>query len=414
MKKEVSRRQFLLWTALAGAVGSRAEGQIPSVDREPLGISLIGTGDWGRTLLGYLIKVPGFRLISLCDLYEPHLKRALQIAGGPTSPETDYRRVLDDKQVSAVIVATPPHTHRPIVSDALQAGKHVWCEVPLAHTVEECGALAQTGSQASVTVQVGLQKRYNPTVVQALKFHRAGAIGRAISWSGRWNRKESWRRVARDRAMEDQINWRLNPDLSGGLVTEVLLHHFDLASTFLGGPPVRVQAWGSLLLWQDGRQMPDTVTALLTFSDQVRADFHATLANSFQEVWDIFTGEYGTMFFQGLRGLLFREADARPLGWEVYAKREKLGRSEGYIIVANATKLLEQGKLPGEIGVSETLEDNEIYQALASFLQCCRTGTRPVANLQRGLEASVVALKAFQSLRSEQPVAIRAGDLQIQ
>ncbi|MCS7224298.1 MAG: Gfo/Idh/MocA family oxidoreductase [Armatimonadetes bacterium] len=413
MKKEISRRQFLKWTGLMTFVGSTTTVGSSSPAGEPVGVAFIGTGEWGRTLLGYLIKVPGFEVIALCDVYEPHLKKALEIVGKPVAAHSDYRKVLEDGKVKAVIIATPPHTHREIVSAALQAGKHIWCEVPLAHNEEETRGLAREVVEAKTVFQCGLQRRYNPTIIQAYKFHRAGTLGRLVLWSGRWHRKDSWRRIGRDPESEKALNWRLDPELSGGLITEVLLHHFDLAGHFIGSPPQQVHCQKSLVLWEDGREMPDTVTCLLTYPDQVQADFQATLANSFQGVWDIVAGEFGAFFFQGFKGLLFREADARPLGWEVYAKRERLAREEGYLIVADATKLLEQGKMPGELGVTETLENHEIYQALKGFQESVRSGTRPKADIIKGLEATIVALKAAQAARSQTPVTIKATDFQI-
>ena len=412
MAQELTRREFLKTTALAGLLTAVAKRPTLSA-QGTVNCAVIGTGEYGRELLGYLIKVPNAKVVALCDIYEPHLKKAQDIVGQPVATHTDYRRVLDDKNVHAVIVATPPHTHKQIVLEALQAGKHVWCEPPLALTVEEARAIAQAGAKASTVFQVGLQRRYNPAYEHAVKFMRTGAIGKPTLVQAQWHRKTSWRRPVREAALERQVNWKLYRETSGGLFTEVALHQFDVARWFLRAQPTSVAAWGSIILWQDGREVPDTIQCVLEFPDGVRMTYHATLTNSYQGAFDLFAGEFGTIYLSGFYGVLFKEADAPSLGWEVYAKRERIAQSEGFLLVANATKLIEQGKLPGEEGFQPALEDHEQFAALSHFITAIAEGKKPMTGAAEGLEATVVALKAVQAWQTGTPQPIKASDLQL-
>jgi predicted dehydrogenase len=436
MAREMTRRDFLKATTLVGVLasaGSRSFGQ----SSDQINVAIIGTGEHGRTLLGYLLKIlsldvemlklfldltereeatfrpPNFKVAALCDIYEPHLKRALDIVGQPVPTYDDYRRVLDDENIHAVIVATPPHTHKQIVLDALQAGKHVWCEPPLALNLEDAKAIAKAATQANTVFQVGLQKRYNPTYTHSVKFMRTGAIGKPTLVHAQWHRKTSWRLPVRDQVLERQVNWKLYRETSGGLLTEVALHQFDVARWFLGALPISVTAWGSTILWQDGREVPDTVQCVLEFPNGVRMTYHATLTNSFQATYEFFSGEFGTIYLSGAIGVLFKEADAPSLGWEVYAQRHRLGRDEGYMLVASATKLLELGKEPGEVGIADRLENNEFVVALIRFAMAINEGKKVAAGALQGLEATAIALKAVEALTTGTTQAIKASELQL-
>ncbi len=437
MKQAWTRRDFLKMATLTSTLVTAGHRSMGS-QQDGINLALIGTGEHGRTLLGYLLKIPSvdvemlklflglteqeeetfqlptMRVVALCDIYEPHRKRAVDMVGQTVATYDDYRRVLEDKNVHAVIVATPPHTHKQIVLDALQAGKHVWCEPPLAMSLDDAKAIAKAANQANSVFQVGLQKRYNPTYTHSLKFMRTGVLGKVSLVHAQWHQKTSWRRPVRDPALERQVNWKLYRETSGGLLTEVALHHFDLARWFLGSLPTAITVWGSTILWDDGREVPDTIHCILEFPNGVRMTYHATLTNSFQGSYEIFAGEFGTIYLSGSTGALFKEADAPSLGWEVYAKRHRWGREEGFLLVASATKLLELGKEPGKEGtMEEQLESNEFIVALIRFAMAIRDGKRPAAGAVHGLEATALALKAVEALTTGTPCTIKASDLQL-
>ncbi|MCS7191399.1 MAG: Gfo/Idh/MocA family oxidoreductase [Armatimonadetes bacterium] len=436
MAKDLTRREFLKATTLAGVLASSVRQSFGQVV-EPIHVAIIGTGEQGRTLLGHLLKIPNadvgmlklflglteqeeetfqlpnFKIGALCDIYEPHLKRALDMVGQPVPTYDDYRRVLEDKSVNAVIIATPPHTHKQIVLDSLQAGKHVWCEPPLALNLEDAKSIAQAGIQANTVFQVGLQKRYNSTYSHSVKFIRTGVLGKLILVHAQWHQKTSWRKPVRDQAFERQVNWKLYSETSGGLLTEIALHQFDVARWYLGALPVSISAWGSTILWQDGREVPDTIQCLLDFPEGVRMTYHATLTNSFQATYEFFAGEFGTIYLSGGLGVLFKEADAPSLGWEVYAQRHRLGRDEGVMLIANATKLLELGKEPSKFGFRESLENNEFVLALIRFAMAIREGKKVAAGALQGLEATAIAIKAVEALTKGTTQNIKASDLQL-
>jgi predicted dehydrogenase len=357
--------------------------------------AVIGLGDQGRELVKTLAGVPGAEVKLLCDSHPAAHPRALQLAPKATAV-AEHRRVLDDKNVRAVWIATPTHEHKELVLAALAAGKDVYCEAPLAHTVEDAQAIAQAAHKSKQVFQAGVQRRANPLEQHVFGFVRTGALAKLAMGRGHWNKKTSWRRAASGAEREKQLNWRLDKQLSPGLLGEVGIHQLDLASWFLRGRPLSVSATGGVMAWKDGRAVADTVQALLEYPGGVRYLFAATLASSFEADRDVFQGSDGTVLFHKDRAWLCKESDAPNLGWEVYATKERLHDETGISLVANATKLLNEGLDPSENRNAYTR--GPLHYACEAFLAAARGQGKVAVDAAGGLEATVVALKANEAL----------------
>ncbi len=359
-RRGLTRRTFLKKSSLAplaGFIGAGLEGGEPrsrpaawdlvTVD-DPVRIGLIGYGPWGREIASTIGRMPEAQLAAVCDSYDVMLKRAER-----SVPDADryagYRELLERSDIPAVVVATPTHLHREIVLAALAAGKHVYCEAPIAATIEDARAIANAARSATGQIfQSGLQYRSNPQHRNIFQFIRSGAIGTPAMVRAQWHSKESWRRASPNREREAEINWRLDPALSLGLVGEVGIHQIDTAAWILRGLPVAVTGFGSTILWKDGRQMPDTVQILVEFPRGVNMFYNATLVSSFDSAYDMYYGSDSTVMMRDSKGWMFKEVDAPLLGWEVYARKDTFYREKGIALVANATKLEAQGLDPAE------------------------------------------------------------------
>src|ERR1044071_1983715 len=165
---ELNRRDFIgsfaTLMSLLGGVELSSRTRVQAADLETLvpfqvRCGVIGLGNWGREIVATLARLKTAQVIAVSDTYPAPLKRGLNAAPTPKSLD-DSRKMLDDKSVQAVIVATPTHQHRDIVLAALQAGKHVYCEAPLANTIEDARAIALAARAARKQVfQSGLQTR---------------------------------------------------------------------------------------------------------------------------------------------------------------------------------------------------------------------------------------------------------------
>jgi len=384
----------------------------PNYKEKPVGppvkFGVIGLGPQGRDILTHLGKLPNAPVVALCDHYKSTLKRAAD-AAPKAKGYASAEELLADAEVQAVVIATPTHQHKDLALAAMKAGKHVYLEAPIAHTVEDARAIAQAAAAlpASQTFQVGMQYRENPQHHHVLKFIRTGATGRLATSRGQGNRKQSWRRSSPNGDREKALNWRLYRDTSPGLAGEVGIHSLDLARWYHDTLPVAVHGLGGVLQWNDDRDVPDTVTVVAEFPGGYRHTFSATLANSFEGEHDVFAGSDAAVLIRDNKAWMFKETDAPLLGWEVYARKDDFLNDSGIALVANATKILAQGKKPAE-AASQT--EAPLQYALGRFVENINDGTRPVADWKAGLEATVLALRANEAVLKGGRIAIDASD----
>ena len=294
------------------------------------------------------------------------------------------------------------------MSAALEAGKHVYCEAPLASSIADARAIAvATAAHGRQVVQAGLQGRSNALYKHVSQFVKSGVLGDIALVNGQWNKKESWRRPGATPERERALNWRLEKG-SPGLLGELGIHQIDLMLQYVGERPVRISGMGSIATWRDGRETPDTAVCLIEFP-RARASYRATLASSFGGTYTVFQGSNSALFMKEARSWMVKEADSALLGWEVYARKESVHDETGIAMVADATKLLAAGKEPGKDGPVEP-EIPPLQLALEQFIRSIRTGVAPPCGAREGFEATVVALKANEAVLGNTHVDLRPED----
>ena len=439
---EWNRREFLrgsslaaLATVLGGVRLAQPAARAAETPAPPSGervkVGLIGLGQWGRELLDQLLRLPAAEVAAICDNYPPMVRRSRRKAPDTLATE-NYREVLENKDISAVVVATPTHQHKEIVLAALEAGKHVYCEVPLAHTVDEAREIARAALKHNRQVfQSGLQLRSDPQRHFLLPFIRSGALGRMAMARAQWNKKTSWRLTSPNPEREAEINWRLSPEISPGLMGEVGIHQLDQVSWFLNHWPTAVHGFGTVAFWRDGRKVPDTVQAVVEYPEGLRLLYSATLANSYEADAEIYYGSDAAVLIRGSSAWMFKEADAPLLGWEVYARKDAFYQATGISLRADASKLKTRG---AQAEAQTEAADPPVYFALEAFLRNSREVTNavrdftslygdtdpraladyltqevrrlPAADALDGYRATVLALKANEAVVRGQPVTL--------
>jgi predicted dehydrogenase len=308
-----------------------------------------------------------------------------------------------EKGVDTLFLATPSHLHAEIAVEVMETGKHLYCEAPMATTVDDAKKMALAAKSAKGLFHVGLQLRANPVYSLARSFVRAGAIRDVVGLRGQYHNKTSARVPAGDAAREKALNWFLYKDSSIGLPGEKGIHSFDAVSWFLKKRPVSVAGWGGIYLYDDGRDVPDTVECVLTYPGGVKMMYDATLANSFDGSYEMYVGTMGTIKTVGNLGWMFKEADAPTQGWEVYAIRQHFHKEEGITLIANATKLAQQGKLKEGVG----LPHPELYYSIQEFLSGVVEEKQETAcSASVGLESAVVAIKAHEAVMTGNEIAL--------
>ncbi len=383
----------LILPEAAGAQAAAAGG--------PVTCAVIGLGDRGREILTSLSKVANAPIAAICDTYksEGFLKRSQNIAPNAALVD-DYRKVLDMKNVQAVFIATPSHLHKQIAVDALAAGKHVYCEAPLAVSLDDAKAIAKAARGAKTLFQTGLQTRCNKMHNHVLNFAKSNAHGQTLAFEAQYRRKASWKRGGTPER-EAELNWRLKKATSLGLPGEVGIHQIDWASWYLRKLPVAVSAWGSTVLrGADGMEVPDTVQVVVEYPGGIRLTYDATLCSSFDNAHEVLMGTDASMLIRDQRAWMFKETDSALLGWEVYAKKERMGVGEdssgvGIMLVADATKLINQGKEPSKVGTDVT--KTALFYACERFVDAIQKGDKSPVPAEVGYQSNVVAAKVHEA-----------------
>ncbi|MCB0579532.1 MAG: Gfo/Idh/MocA family oxidoreductase, partial [Phaeodactylibacter sp.] len=189
-----SRRNFLKrgGAVVAGtALGLQAWSQkAPASDVVNLGV--IGTGDRGLGLIKELQALSRFKVVACSDILPFRLEQALHAAGKKCRGYSNYRRLLEDKRVEAVIIATPLSLHFEMAAAALDAGKHVYCEKTMVFREEEVFLLIEKVKSSNLTFQVGHQYRSTPLYYRVADMIREGYIGEVINVYVQWNRNGDW------------------------------------------------------------------------------------------------------------------------------------------------------------------------------------------------------------------------------
>lgn len=374
----------------------------------PIDVAVIGAGKQGRAILGELVKFPQVRVSAICDVSDGRLKSGLRRVQGAKGYATHAELFEKEPAVAAVFVATPTHLHLQPCLDALSAGKHVFCESPLASTPEDCRALVKAARSAKGVFHTGMQGRSNPIYKLARDFARSGAIRDVSSMRGQYHKKTSWRAPVSNPSEEQALNWALDPAVSLGLIGEFGIQQFDVFHWFLEAYPTAVRGQGSIQLYDDGRKLPDTVRCEFVFPGQRTLSYAATLCNSFDGQFEQLHGEMGTIKLAWNAGWLFKEADAPTQGWEVYAIREQFHDEQGIALIADATKLAAHNKLKEGVG----LPNPPLWYAISDFLKSALEGAPVTCSAEEGLRAAAVGILAKQAVESGAEVAIEKAALE--
>src|SRR5215471_58213 len=229
---------------------------------------VIGTGGRGTYLLKHLTKVDNGHCTAVCDLDDEQMNKASATIGTSPAKYKDYRELLSDKNVEAVLISVPLFEHYQATKDALQSGKPVFCEKSLVFKPEEVHALRALVPQFPKQVlQVGLQRRYSKFYQLAKELVDKGVLGNVTHIHAQWHRNPGW--------VMNGFNWRLYREYSGGLSAELASHQIDVADWIFGGSPEFVIGVGGLDTWKDGRDVYDNIQLIYKYPNGRKMTYSA-------------------------------------------------------------------------------------------------------------------------------------------
>jgi len=376
----MDRRQFLLTTAVA-------QGRIPGAN-ERIRTGIIGAGGRGKYLTGQFKEV-GAEMAAVCDIYEPNLQGVLKEASTGAKPFHDYRKLLDDKSIDAVIVATPDHWHARMVIDAVEAGKDVYVEKPMAHKIDEGFDVIKAVRRTRRIVQVGMQRRSAELFLEGKRIVDSGQLGdihlvtsawynftpslREAKLAGPLDWKQ-WLGSAPDRPLDPVrfFNWYYFWDYSGGLLIGQAAHILDCIQWFMNSKePLAVTCTGGQQNLK-GAEVPETATIAIEYPENYLATF--------------------TLGYKAMRYNAFNDQIKQFHGTKA---RLDVGR-EWYALYPESSavemKPSVEKKKPGSFNFAAPSH-------IRNFLECIKSRKEPNAPVEVGQAANIVLCMTMDSLR---------------
>lgn len=435
-KKDLTRRDAVKVAGAATLAGVAATqlGKAPAIltaraQTNAVKYGMVGTGSRGTYLLKHLKGIDTGNCVAICDLTDDALNKAQQTIGGSPKRYKDYRELLSDKNVEAVFVTTPLFMHFPVTRDALEAGKHVFCEKSLVFKAEEVHALrALATSKPKQVLQTGLQRRYSAMYQAARQMIEKGMLGEVGYVQAQWHRNPGWK-MKKGVPNERMANWRLFREYSGGLVAELASHQIDVADRMLGMTPEAVMGLGSRDFLNDGRDILDNVQLIYKYPKGRRlvwtgipiSSHWAGVGGARTEMGEMICGTKGTIHItigddnNKPIGMWFREPTPPPSATDAKKDAKKEAFKAGATMVAAAGSrplpiLLSKDLMTGKESFLEKEmkfarqwlyqkgilvpeeEKNPVDIELESFFRDVRTGGRPLADLEVGLQDSIAVI----------------------
>jgi len=352
-------------------------------------IGVIGPGSRGRHLMQFLAANTKAEIVGLCDIYQPSLNEALKIAP-KAKTYTDYRHLLDDKNVDAIVIATPLNTHCQMALDAFDAGKHVFCEKSIGFTMEECLEMYDKYAASGKVFFSGQQRLFDPRYIKAMEMIHEGLFGEIEAIRTFWFRNGDWRRNVPSPELERLINWRLYRDYSKGLMTELACHQLQIGSWALRSIPNKVMGHGAITYWKDGREVYDNVSCIYVFDNGVKLTFDSVISNKFYGLEEQILGHLGTV--EPEKGKYYFEDIAPAPGFlrMINDIENKLFDSLPFAGTSWAPETAKENA--GEFILGEKPKGDGTDLLMNAFVEAVITGKQPAGVAEEGYYASALTL----------------------
>ncbi|MBD8487647.1 Gfo/Idh/MocA family oxidoreductase [Echinicola sp. CAU 1574] len=353
----------------------------------PIKVGVIGCGDRGKGIMHVMSRMPEqFDIIAVCDVMDFRLDQTYKaFPKHKFKTYKQYEKLVEDKSIDAVIIATPLNMHFAPAKAALEAGKHVYLEKTMTYSIPEAMELIKiVKDKPSLTLQVGHQYRYTPLYYKVKEMIQSGYLGKITQIDSRWDRNWNWKRPVPDPSLEKIINWRMYKDYSGGLPAELLSHQIDFINWAFETHPDTIIGTGGIDNYHDGRETFDNVQLLLRYEkEEMIGNFGATCSNAREGYSFSIKGTQGTVELLMNEGYFYPEKE----------RMEELQIVDG---VSGATKLTwKDGK---GIPILEEKTKDGTWYALEDFYKSIQTKAMPASNVLSGATTATCIHLANHSL----------------
>ncbi|GIZ09750.1 Gfo/Idh/MocA family protein [Flavobacterium sp. UMI-01] len=382
----MKRREFIIKSSMATAALTTSavafgNGINFNMANDTVNIGIIGTGDRGTGMISNINKIPKFNVGACCDVLPFRLENGLKAAKSKAKAYTDYRKLLDNKDIDAILVATPFSMHSQIAIDALDAGKHVYCEKTMAKGFDGIQQLVTKVNQSKTIFQTGHQYHSSRLYTHVVELIKSGKIGTVTAFECQWNRHGNWRRPVPSPELEKQINWRMYREFSGGLVAELCSHQIDFANWVLGETPNQVMGTGGVDYWKDGRETYDNIHLIYNYPSGVKAKFTCLTTNAKDGYQIKVMGDKGTIILDYTHAWFYPEGN----------DKKQFGIVDG---VSGASVTWEKG-----LGIPIQMEHKEpSEQALVDFRESIVLNKKPISDVITGANTAICIQMALDAM----------------
>jgi len=415
-ESKIDRRTFLTSAALAGgaviAQSALSYGKVMGAN-DRLSIGHIGPGNRGSELAWLVAQhktTHNVEMTVVCDLWNVNREKAVaantKYYGRAPRAYQYLEEVLALKDIDAVVISTPEHSHSPILKLAAEAGKDAYVEKPMGNVLAEAKAARDAVKQNNRIVQVGTQHRSEPYPRAAHDLVQSGALGDVSKIEVEWNyHGPRWRGRPESKQLREQdTDWRkwlmtkpyrpfdpqmycefrLYKDFSSGIPDQWMSHGIDLVHWFMNDPfPRSVVAHGGIYAWHDGRENPDTFHALLEYPKGFLVSFSTSFGNDAPS-FTRYMGKKATLFDHGGEGSPRYSIVEEKGNHEDNPEIDKQ-RASKYILLPGQTKLPPMGQ--GDLTLEHT----------ADWIDCMRSRQQPHCTVNEGFAHSVACIMAAQA-----------------
>ncbi|MEO9806589.1 MAG: Gfo/Idh/MocA family oxidoreductase [Reichenbachiella sp.] len=355
-------------------------------------IGVIGTGSRGLGMITEMSSIADLVVVACADIIPSRLSEAVQRTNGRSESYQDYRKLLDDQNVDAVFIATPFSMHAQMAIEALDAGKHVYCEKTMAKGAESIRKVVKAVHASSKVFQTGHQY-HNSRLYQAIaQMVSDDKIGPLSSFQCQWNRNGDWRRPVEDPKWERMINWRMYREYSGGMMAELCSHQIDFINWITGSRPQTVMGMGGIDYWKDGRETYDNIHVMMEYKNGLKGKFTCLTTNGFDDYKIKLFGKKGTIVVDYANAWLYSEADT---------EKKEFDDIDG---VSGATVKRSGHRNYVKINVPHK---DPSRQALIDFRDSIRDGQKVISDVKTG---ALAAYGVFMANRAMQKQTIETWD----
>ena len=407
----ITRRKFIDLTAgatLLGGVRLRATQSGPIGANDRVRVGLIGGGTRGNMDAGFFLRLPDAQILAVAEPYKMRLDRTIDALSKiqsrvKTDAYDDYRRIIERKDLDAVIVATPDHWHCPITVEACAAGKDVYVEKPLSNQIEPAWTAVEAARKHNRVVQMGVQQRQGEAFKEAAEIVQSGTLGKVthvmLQFQGNYGVQPEPNAPPPDGLNWDlfqgpapkrpfrpgRLRWRNFYDYGGGLVTDWGVHLVDVAHWYLKADmkaPLLTSAASQYITLNNPErdQCPDAFTISWQYDD-----FVMSFTNAIVHDWEF--GRQGTYFFGPNGSLLVHRA-----GFEI-RPRPFTGRGGQPPPAPNPLQARRRPFL------ENYTDDPDTIAHARDFLDCVKSRKRPAGDIEIGYYSSLPTLLAIHAIR---------------